>query len=43
MFRGERLYYLIHYGIGGREDWEPGVEETYYYDFEREEDNTGYE
>ncbi len=42
MFRGERLYYLIRYGISGHEDWEPEVEEPYYYGFDREEDNTGY-
>ena len=42
-FQGERLYYLIRYGISGREDWEPEAEEPYYYGFEREEDNTGYE
>ncbi len=42
-FQGERLYYLIRYGISGREDWVPEAEELYYYGFEREEDNTGYE
>ncbi len=42
-FRGERLNYLIRYGISGREDWEPEAEEPYYYGFDREEDNTGYE
>ncbi len=42
-FQGERLYYLIHYGISGFEDWEPEAEEPYYYGFKREEDNTGYE
>ena len=26
-FQGERLYYLIHYGISGREAWEPEAEE----------------
>ncbi len=41
--RGERLYYLICYGISGCEDWEPEAEEPYNYGFEREEDNTGYE
>jgi hypothetical protein len=41
-FRGEHLYYLIRYGISGREDCEPKAEEPYYYGFEREEDNTGY-
>ncbi len=41
-FRGERLYYLICYGISGREDWELEAEEPYYYGFDREEDNTGY-
>ena len=39
-FRGERLYYLIRYGISGREDWEP--EEELYYPVDRDEDNTGY-
>ena len=42
-FQGERLYYLIRYVISGCEDWEPDAEETYYYGFDREEDNTGYE
>jgi hypothetical protein len=42
-FQGEHLYYLIRYGISGREDWEPEVGEPYYYGFGREEDNTGYE
>ncbi len=42
-FRGERLYYLIRYGINGCEDWEPEAEEPYYNGFDREEDNTGYE
>ncbi len=42
-FQGERLYYLIRYGISGHEDWEPEVEEPYYYGFDREEDITGYE
>ena len=36
-FQGERLYYLIGYGVSGHEDWEPD-----YYGFDREEDNTGY-
>ncbi len=40
-FQGERLYYLIRYGISGREDWEPEVEEPYYC-FDRDEDNTRY-
>jgi hypothetical protein len=40
---GKGLYYLICYGISGREDCEPEAEEPYYYGFEREEDNTGYE
>jgi hypothetical protein len=30
-FQGERLYYLIRYGISGREDWETEAEEPYYY------------
>ena len=42
-FRGERVYYLIRYGISGREDWEPEADRPYYHGFEREEDNTGYE
>ncbi len=43
-FRGERLYYLIRYGISGHEDWETEAGEPYYYGFDREEDNTtGYE
>ena len=41
-FQGEHLYYLIRYGISGREDWEPEVKEPYYC-FDRDEDNTGYE
>ena len=40
-FQGEQLYYLICYGISGREDLEPEAEEPYYYGFERKEDNTG--
>ena len=40
-FRGERLYYLIRYGISGHEEWEPEAEEQYYC-FDRDEDNTGY-
>ncbi len=43
VFQGERLYYLIHYGISGQEDWEPEAGEPYYYGFDREEDNTGCE
>ena len=39
-FRGENLYYLIRYGINGREEWEP--EEEPFYCFDRDEDNTGY-
>ncbi len=42
-FQGERLYYLIRYAISGREYWEPEAKNFYYYGFEREEDNTGYE
>ncbi len=38
-----RLYYLICYGISGREDWEPEAVEPYYKGSDREEDNTGYE
>jgi hypothetical protein len=41
VFQGETLYYLILYGISGREDWEP-EEEDPFYSFERDEDNTGY-
>ncbi len=41
-FRGGHLYYLIRYGISGREDWEPEAEEPYYR-FDGDEDNTGYE
>ena len=41
-FQGESLYYLIHYGISGCEDWEPEAEEPFYR-FDRDEDNTGYE
>ena len=41
-FQGERLYYLIRYGISGHEEWEPEAEEPYYC-FDRDEDNTGYE
>ncbi len=37
----ERIYYLICYGISGREDWEPEAEELYYC-FDRDENNTGY-
>ena len=37
------MYYLICYGISGRKDCKSEAEEPYYYVFEREEDNTGYE
>ncbi len=42
-FQSERLYYRIRYGNSGHEDWEPEAEEPYYYGFDREEDNIGYE
>ena len=41
-FRGENLYYLIHYGISGRDDWEPEEEDPFRC-FERDDINTGFE
>ena len=29
-FRGEKLYYLICYGISGHEDWEPEEEDSFF-------------